>query len=62
MSGKDTTANFALQFILLMGFVSLVADITYEGAHSITGPYLGVLGSAIMGFLYDISISYLVVL
>jgi len=35
-----------MQFIILMGFVSLFGDITYEGARSITGPYLGFLGAS----------------
>lgn len=38
--------NSAMQFIILMGFASLFGDITYEGARSITGPYLGVLGAS----------------
>ena len=36
----------ALRFILLLGAVSLFADMTYEGARSITGPYLAVLGAS----------------
>jgi MFS family permease len=36
----------ALRFILLVGAVSLFADMTYEGARSITGPYLAVLGAS----------------
>jgi MFS-type transporter involved in bile tolerance (Atg22 family) len=36
----------AFQFILLMGVVSLFGDITYEGARSITGPYLAILGAS----------------
>jgi MFS family permease len=36
----------ALKFIGLLGFVSLCADATYEGARSITGAYLGVLGAS----------------
>ena len=36
----------ALQFVLLLGAVSLFADITYEGARSIAGPYLAVLGAS----------------
>lgn len=36
----------AFQFILLMGLVSLMGDITYEGARSISGPYLAVLGAS----------------
>ncbi|MEX2649321.1 MAG: MFS transporter, partial [Alphaproteobacteria bacterium] len=36
----------ALRFIVLLGVVSLFADMTYEGARSITGPYLAVLGAS----------------
>ncbi|ABS60034.1 MFS transporter [Fervidobacterium nodosum] len=36
----------ALYFIVLMGFVSLFSDITYEGARSLVGPYLGLLGAS----------------
>jgi MFS family permease len=36
----------ALRFIVLIGVVSLFADMTYEGARSITGPYLGILGAS----------------
>ena len=36
----------ALRFILLLGAVSLFADMTYEGARSITGPYLAMLGAS----------------
>jgi MFS family permease len=36
----------ALRFIVLIGIVSLFADMTYEGARSITGPYLAVLGAS----------------
>lgn len=35
----------AIAFILLLGLVSLLADVTYEGARSITGPYLALLGA-----------------
>ena len=31
-------------FIVFLGIVSLFGDMTYEGARSITGPYLGALG------------------
>ncbi|KTD57032.1 major facilitator superfamily transporter [Legionella santicrucis] len=43
----------ALIFIILLGIVSLFADMTYEGARSITGPYLAVLGAnaALVGFV-----------
>ncbi len=34
----------AFLFVILFGVVSLFADMTYEGARSITGPFLGSLG------------------
>lgn len=42
----------ALKFVLLLGVVSLFADMTYEGARSITGPYLAVFGASatVVGF------------
>jgi hypothetical protein len=42
--GKKTKR--ALAFIVLMGFVSLFSDIVYEGARSISGPFLGLLGAS----------------
>jgi MFS family permease len=36
----------ALKFVVLLGVVSLFADMTYEGARSITGPYLAILGAS----------------
>jgi predicted MFS family arabinose efflux permease len=36
----------ALRFVLLIGVVSLFADMAYEGARSITGPYLALLGAS----------------
>jgi MFS family permease len=36
----------ALRFVVLLGVVSLFADMTYEGARSITGPYLHSLGAS----------------
>ena len=35
----------SLRFIVCLGIVSLFADMTYEGAHSIIGPYLKDLGA-----------------
>lgn len=35
----------ALRFVVSIGIVSLFADMTYEGARSIVGPYLAVLGA-----------------
>jgi MFS family permease len=42
----------ALKFVLLLGAVSLFADFTYEGARSITGPFLLALGAS--GFIASI--------
>ncbi|MCX8172212.1 MAG: MFS transporter [Archaeoglobaceae archaeon] len=36
----------ALQFVLLMGIVSLLADTTYEGARSVIGAYLATFGTS----------------
>ncbi|MDE2448318.1 MAG: MFS transporter [Gammaproteobacteria bacterium] len=36
----------ALRFVLLFGVVNLFADMTYEGARSVTGPFLGTLGAS----------------
>jgi MFS family permease len=36
----------ALKFVILLGVVSLFADMTYEGARSVTGPYLAILGAS----------------
>jgi MFS family permease len=33
-------------FIILLGVVSLFGDVTYEGARSVTGPYLATLGAS----------------
>jgi predicted MFS family arabinose efflux permease len=33
-------------FIILLGIVSLFGDVTYEGARSVTGPYLRMLGAS----------------
>jgi len=36
----------AIRFIVCLGIVSLFADMTYEGAHSIIGPFLQGMGSS----------------
>ncbi len=36
----------ALVFVLMFGIVSLFSDMTHEGARSITGPFLGMLGAS----------------
>lgn len=40
-----STPKYAIRFIIFFGAVSLFADATYEGARSITGPFLEVLGA-----------------
>lgn len=49
----DISKHTALKFVILLSIVSLFADMTYEGARSITGPYLAVLGAnaATVGFV-----------
>ncbi len=37
--------SVSLQFIILLGMISLFADIAYEGARSIIGPFLLLLGA-----------------
>jgi MFS family permease len=43
----------ALKLILLFGIISLLGDMIYEGARSVNGPYLEILGAnaAIIGFV-----------
>jgi MFS family permease len=50
---RTNLRNHALKFIILLGIVSLLADVTYEGARSITGPYLAILGAnaVVVGFV-----------
>ena len=45
--------NRAVKFVVLIGVVSLFADFAYEGARSVTGPFLAVLGAsgALVGFI-----------
>lgn len=40
-----TARRSALRFVLIIGVTSLFADMTYEGARSITGPFLETLGA-----------------
>lgn len=44
-NASDPRKN-AMRFILLLGLVSLLGDVVYEGARSITGPYMAVLGAS----------------
>src|SRR6266581_4072508 len=43
----------ALGFVLIIGIVNFFADLTYEGARGIVGPFLGSLGAsaAVVGFV-----------
>ena len=43
---SGTSSTSALKFVVLLGVVSLFADMTYEAARSITGPYLALLGAS----------------
>ena len=43
---QSLSKNTAIKFVILLGIVSLFADITYEGARSITGQYLAILGAS----------------
>jgi predicted MFS family arabinose efflux permease len=49
----DEVAKLAFRFVLIIGIVNFFADMTYEGARSIVGPYLGMLGAsaAVVGFV-----------
>ena len=40
------TRKTAFTFVVLLGLVSLFADMTYEGARSVTGPFLALLGAS----------------
>lgn len=42
----EATTKRAFRFVVVMGVVSLFADLTYEGARSVTGPFLGILGAS----------------
>ncbi len=50
--GNSAAKKLALRFVLVIGVVQLFADMTYEGARGITGPFLGSLGAsaAVVGF------------
>lgn len=44
-SVNRTNNRTAFRFVMLLGVVSLFADMTYEAARSITGPFLAILGA-----------------
>jgi MFS family permease len=50
---REFSRNSAIMFVVLFGCVSLFADMTYEGARSIMGPYLKILGASasVVGFV-----------
>jgi len=50
---KNTKRKSAYAFLVLLGTISLFSDLTYEGARSIIGPYLLLLGAsaATVGFV-----------
>src|ERR1043165_702658 len=43
---RSQVAQLAFKFVLIVGIVNLFADMTYEGARSITGPFLESLGAS----------------
>src|SRR6266513_3968310 len=43
---KGDIAKTAFGFVLIIGIVNFFADMTYEGARSIIGPFLGSLGAS----------------
>ena len=50
---SSLTARNAFRFVLILGIVNFFADMTYEGARSVTGPFLGSLGASaiVVGFV-----------
>lgn len=48
-SALALTGREGLYFVLFFGAINLFADMTYEGARSVTGPFLGTLGAT--GFI-----------
>src|SRR5213592_5006494 len=52
-TAKGNVAKLAFRFVLIIGIVNFFADMTYEGARAIIGPFLGSLGAsaAIVGFV-----------
>jgi predicted MFS family arabinose efflux permease len=52
-AASGDVAKLAFRFVLIIGVVNFFADMTYEGARSIVGPFLGSLGAsaAVVGFV-----------
>jgi predicted MFS family arabinose efflux permease len=45
-TGAQNFARLAFRFVVIIGIVNFFADMTYEGARSIIGPFLGSLGAS----------------
>ena len=45
-TARGSTREAAMRLVLLFGIVSLLSDMTYEGARSVTGPLLSTLGAS----------------
>jgi len=52
-ASRGNVARLALRFVLIIGIVNFFADMTYEGARAIVGPFLASLGASatIVGFV-----------
>jgi len=46
VSTSKPSRRAALKFVLIIGVVSFFADFTYEGARSVTGPFMAALGAS----------------
>ena len=56
---RTTTAPTAWRVVWWFGFVSLAADMVYEGARSVYGPVLAALGaSALVGIAVAFLVAY----
>jgi len=47
-TSQRTELRKSIYLVLLLGVVSLFADMTYEGARSVAGPYLFALGAGLL--------------
>lgn len=43
---NDRAAAVGLRLVVMLGVVSLLSDMTYEGARSVSGPFLASLGAS----------------
>ena len=46
---KVLSASTAFRFVLVIRLANFFADMTYEGARSVTGPFLGTPGFDVVG-------------